>query len=226
VIPAGRTPPPGSVVRPRDTIERDARRTSSAEQRPPGASLAATNQGGTLGRLTIGAGVGFALEGAPMPEVAAGVAVVAAAALERDSVLSPLLEGSAVRTETVRVETPSGRAEFGFSALRLMACPLRFPAVSVVAVRPCALGELGELVGIGKVTVDPELVRARWVAAGGALRASVRLFGPLALVGEAALVAPLIRHEFYFDPEGPETTALTASSAGFSGRFGIVAEFE
>jgi hypothetical protein len=100
------------------------------------------------------------------------------------------------------------------------------PAVGGFAIRPCAVGELGELEGIGKVTDDPELVSARWFAVGGAMRGSVRLLGPLALVAEGALIVPLIRHEFYFDPQGPETTALTVSAAGLSTRLGVVAEFE
>jgi hypothetical protein len=174
----------------------------------------------------IGAGVRLALEGAPMPKLAAGIALSVSASLERAAILSPLVEGSAVRTQTVRVATPSGVAEFRFSSLRLLGCPVRFPRNETFALRPCALGELGELEGIGKVTDDPELVSARWVAVGAALRASVRLLGPLSVVGEGALVVPLIRHEFYFDPQGPETTALTVSAAGVSTRFGVVAEFE
>jgi hypothetical protein len=226
VIPAGRTPPTGALVRPRATIEKDARRRASASRPESGVTAARAGRPGMLGRLTAGGGVGFALEGAPMPKVAAGVAILGSVSLERRSILSPLLEGSGVRTQTVRADTPSGRAEFGFSSVRLLACPVRFPAVSVLAVRPCALGELGELVGIGKVTEHPALVVARWAAVGVALRAGVRLVGPLALVGQGALVVPLIRHQFYFDPHGPETTALEVPASGFSGRVGVAAEFE
>jgi hypothetical protein len=226
VIPAGQAPPLGALVQPRTIIEKDARRHSASESAarvgPPGGGAGV----GTLGRPVVGAGVGFALEGAPMSELAAGIAVSGSASLERASVLSPLIEGSGVRTQTLRVTTPSGVAEFRFSSLRLLACPVRFPAVGIVAIRPCALGELGELEGIGKVTDDPELVSARWVAAGGAVRGSVRLLGPLTLVAEGAVVVPLIRHEFYFDPEGPETTALTVPAAGLSTRLGVAAEFE
>jgi hypothetical protein len=225
VIPAGRTPPPGAVVRPRSSIEHGARRAPS-ERRRGASNDGPSRKASALGRLSVGAGVGFALESAPVPVPAAGVVISGSAALERDSILSPLVEGSAVRTQTVRVGTPSGLAEFRFSSLRLLACPVRFPRSSIVAVRPCALGEVGVLEGIGKVTDDPALVSARWVAIGGALRASVRLVGPLTLVGQGALVVPLIRHQFYFDPEGPETTALEVASAGFSGRLGLSAEFE
>jgi hypothetical protein len=228
VIPAGRTPPPGALVRRRAATEADAPRRSSTDVTGSSAGSAsdADRGDGTLGRLTAGAGFGVALEGAPMPKLAAGIVLVGAASLERSSILSPMLEGSVVRTQTVRVATPSGVAEFRFSSARLLACPVRLPAVSVIAVRPCALGELGELEGIGKVTDDPELVVARWGAVGGAVRATVRLVGPLALLAEGAVVVPLIRHEFYFDPEGPETTALEVPSAGFSSRLGVVAEFE
>lgn len=228
VIPAGRTPPPGALVRLRSTIEADARRLRGGGrlEAPRGSGGTARGSGSGLGRLRVGAGAAFALEGAPMPELAAGVAIIATAALERGSLLSPLLEGSAVRTQTVSVGTPSGVAEFRFSSLRLLACPLRLPAVSIVAIRPCVLGELGELSGIGKVTEDPALVTARWVGLGGAALGSVRLLGPLSVVAEAGLVVPVIRHEFYFDPEGPETTALRVSRAGPSTRLGVVAEFE
>jgi hypothetical protein len=228
VIPAGRTPPPGALVRPRPSAEPGARRAPSSERSgPTPGSAGGTGRGdGPLDALTAGAGVAFALEGAPLPKLAAGVALVGTAALERQAILSPLLEASAVRTQTVRVGTPSGVADFRFSALRVLACPVRLPAVSVVAVRPCALGELGELEGIGKVTDDPAHVVARWVAVGGAARLSVRLFGPLALLAEGGVVIPLIRHEFYFDPQGPETMALKVPSAGISSRLGVAAEFE
>jgi hypothetical protein len=226
VTPAGRSPPRGAVVRPRASIEEEARRRSASERvdslRPDGAA----GGGATLGRLMVGAGVGFALEGAPMPKLAAGIAVSGSVSLERASMLSPLVEGSAVRTQTVRVATPSGIAELRFSSLRLLACPVRFPPVGVFAIRPCAVGELGELTGTGKVTEDPALVSARWVAVGAAVRGSVRLLGPLVLVGGGALIVPLIRHEFYFDPQGPETTALSVSAFGFSTRLGMLAEFE
>jgi hypothetical protein len=226
VIPAGRTPPPGALVRPRTTIEENARRRPAPEHEGSAHPDRTTAGRGTHARPVIGAGVRLALEGAPMPKLAAGIALSGSASLERAAILSPLVEGSAVRTQTVRVATPSGVAEFRFSSLRLLGCPVRFPRNETFALRPCALGELGELEGIGKVTDDPELVSARWVAVGAALRASVRLLGPLSVVGEGALVVPLIRHEFYFDPQGPETTALTVSAAGVSTRFGVVAEFE
>jgi hypothetical protein len=227
VIPAGRTPPRGALVRPRATPEPDTRRDRSEPAAPEPGSAGVNGRGdGLLDQLSAGAGVGFALEGAPLPKLAAGVALIGTVSLERGAILSPMLEGSAVRTQTVRVGTPSGVADFRFSSLRLLACPVRVPALSVVAVRPCALGELGELEGIGKVTDYPARVTARWVAVGGAVRFSVRLFGPLALLAEGAVVLPLIRHEFYFDPQGPENTALEVPSAGISSRLGVVAEFE
>jgi hypothetical protein len=228
VIPAGRTPPPGALLKPRPAPARDQRPQGPSER--SGAAPDPTGRSGRgdgwLDDLTAGAGIAFALEGAPLPKLATGVALVGTLAFERDAILSPLLEASAARTQTVRVGTPSGVADFRFSSLRLLACPVRFPAVSVVAVRPCALGELGELEGIGKVTDDPARVVARWVAVGGAARLSVRLFGPLALLAEGAVVVPLIRHEFYFDPQGPETMALKVPSAGISSRLGMAAEFE
>jgi hypothetical protein len=225
VTPAGRAPPPGALVRPRTSIEEEARR-SAAEGVGSVPPASVPFSGRALGRLMVGAGFGFALEGAPMPKLAAGIAVSGSASLERTSILSPLVEGSIVRTQTVRVATPSGVAEFRFSSLRLLACPIRLPAAGALAIRPCAVGELGELEGIGKVTDDPEHVSAQWLAVGGAVRGSARLLGPLALVAEGALIVPLIRHEFYFDPQGPETTALTVSAAGLSTRLGVMAEFE
>lgn len=228
VIPAGRRPPPGAVVRPRSTRDAAERQRSPSDSIAPGSSSATGSKrgDGLLDRLAAGAGVGLALEGAPLPKLSAGVAIVGTASLALESIFSPLLEASGVRTQTVRVGTPSGVADFRFSSVRLLACPVRFPAKSSIALRPCALAELGELEGIGKVTRDPAYVTARWVAVGGLGRLSVTLVGPLALLVQGGVVVPLIRHEFYFDPDGPETTALEVPAAGFSSRLGVVAEFE
>jgi len=227
ITPAGVDPPPGAVVLPRGTS--DASVSTSGEDATdrtdgPGAAPAGQAQGS--GRFAVGMGVALALEGAPFGTTAAGVAFLGSVAFERDAVLSPLLELSLVRTETVRVDTPSGVGEFRLSALRLLACPVRFPARGSLDVRPCALGEFGTLEGVGKVTDRPERVSARWVALGAAARLAVRLLGPLTLVAEPALVIPLIRHEFYFDPRGPETTALKVAPLGFSTRLGVAAVLE
>jgi hypothetical protein len=218
-------------VRPRTRGERlassgDARRGAEAD----GAAHAAADDERTRsgqselspwGRPSVGLGVALALEGAPLTKPAAGAAIEGTAALERGSWLSPLVGLSAVRTETVRVSTPSGVGEFSYSAFRLLACPLRFPDRGAVDARPCALAELGTLEGVGKVTNLPARVSARWVALGAMARVAVRPWGPIALVLEPALVVPLIRHDFYFDPRGQETTALRVAPFGLSSRVGV-----
>jgi hypothetical protein len=233
LVPAGLRPPPGAVVRPRRQGEDSGSRSEPPDARSDEGSV--RDQGsraarqrarwgfGGLGHLEVGVGAGLALEGAAFSKLSPGVAFLGSAALERRSWLSPLAELSAVRTETVRVRTPSGTGEFRFSSLRALACPIHLPEAGTIDVRPCALGEVGVLEGFGTVTDRPERVAARWLALGTMVRASLELFGPITLVAEPGLVVPLIRHEFYFDPRGPQTTALRVASFGFSSRVGVIA---
>ncbi len=181
---------------------------------------------GKLGRWAFGFGPGLALEGATTPELAVGIALAVTVELGRTSFVSPLLEVSITRTQTTSVSTPSGTGEFRFSGARLLFCPLRFPKVSVIDVRPCPFAEMGVLEGIGKATSAPDQVSARWVALGAMGRVGARLLRHLGFFAEGGLVVPLIRHEFYFDPQGPDTTALEVPALGFSSRLGVLAVFE
>jgi hypothetical protein len=235
ITPAGARPPLGAVVRRRaravpgeaGTDERpNAAFPELAAGEPDERASPSRSRSLGLGRLSVGLGISFALEGAPLTKPAAGAALQATLALERESWLSPLIGLSAVRTETVRVSTPSGVGEFRFTAFRLLTCPLRFPDRGAVDARPCALAETGTLEAMGKVTSRPATVSARWLALGAMARVAVRPWGPIALVLEPALVVPLIRHEFYFDPQGPETTALRMAPYGLSSRVGVATVLE
>lgn len=93
-----------------------------------------------------------------------------------------------------------GAAEFRLLAATALACPLRWPERAPVALRPCALLDVGELQVQGKDTLDPKRPQMLWLGFGLAARAEMRLQSWAAMELEARAVA-LTRHdEFLFQP--------------------------
>jgi hypothetical protein len=117
--------------------------------------------------------------------------------------LAPALRLSGYRMQSDEIVLPQGRAQFHWTAARLSACPLRWPAF--VTLRPCALADVGELVGQGYATQSPEEHTVRWIAVGLGLRAETLVKDTLVLELEGGALFPLVTERFFFDPDN--TTA-------------------
>jgi hypothetical protein len=173
-------------------------------------------------RLRFGGGALVALEGAVAPSTAVGLAVELALSWDTQSTLSPLVALSFARTLTSTAETSSGVASFRWTAARISGCPVRFPATGPLALRPCALLDLGAIDAMGEQTERPDSALSAWVATGGALRAEGQPIDELSLVLEGGMVVPLIRDRFYFDPG---ITAFEVPDLGAMARLGVVTRF-
>jgi hypothetical protein len=172
-------------------------------------------------RFTFGGGVAFALEGAIGPEVTPALSLEVEAALERGTLLSPLIVFALERAFPTRTETPNGVARLQWTAGRASACPLRVPASGSWALRPCALFELGTLDASGERTERRASASMPWSALGTTARAEYSPVPPLLVVLDAGMVVPLSRGTFYFDPPTAENTAFTVPAVGATARIGL-----
>jgi hypothetical protein len=117
----------------------------------------------------------------------------------------------------------SGIASFDWTALSLLACPLRFPTRGAVGARPCAVVELGELTGVGLSTERGAKAGMLWLAPGAVLRLEAPLSGRLTLELGAGIVTPLVRDRFYFEPRSEENVALKVPIWGGRGELLLTA---
>jgi hypothetical protein len=169
-----------------------------------------------------GAGAGLLVQAGVSPTARYGAGVEAHIGLEAERVASPLFALGAYYTLPKTVPTPSGEAELNWWTVRASACPFRWPAQASVILRPCALFDLGRLVGHGSDTDNNRRTESgTWVAMGGGARIDVIPVPGLWITVEGGALAPFIHHRFFFAPDSTANTAFETSSVGAFGRFAL-----
>jgi hypothetical protein len=174
----------------------------------------------------FGVGPALGAEGAVAPEIVPSIAVVGEAELELGHRFSPRFSLSFGRTTTSHLRVQTSTATLRFTFARVSICPARWPSDATLVLRPCGLFEAGVLRGAGEATLDPGRANAPWIAPGGSVRADFKLWKTLLISLEGGAVIPLLRHEFYFDPDAPDNVAFEVPSAGATSRLGVFLQFE
>lgn len=137
--------------------------------------------------------------------------------------LAPEFRLAALRSTTATVTKSLGEATFNWTAARLSVCPVRWPARSALALRPCALMDLGVLEGSGVLTHQPSSAGALWIAPGVAARLSFSPLPPLSFELEGGATFPLERDSFFFAPNTPDNVAFQVPRVGVVASVGVVA---
>jgi hypothetical protein len=135
------------------------------------------------------------------PEVSVGVALVVRIVADPNATLSPSL-GVSLTYAGAELADASSEAQVRWLAATFGACPLRLSRGSVVGVRPCVLGSVGQVEAAGNDLTNPQTVRRSWWSAGGALRADARLGEGVAIELEVGVMAPLVERSFVAQPSG------------------------
>jgi hypothetical protein len=190
------------------------------EQRRPDSAAPVRTEAGLWG---AGANAGVLVQGAVTPVAKGGFSLEANVDYDGGGWLSPLFALAYARTLTERVPTESGVAEFEWWTLRASLCPARWPETGRLAMRPCALFDVGRLSAQGDETIDPASASMTWVAAGATARLDASPVGGLWVTGEAGIVVPFDRDRFYLDPG---ITAFAVPGVGGLGRLAVGGRFE
>jgi hypothetical protein len=113
----------------------------------------------------------------------------------------------------------NGSALLRFGGGRLELCPLALGSASFVA-RACAGGELGAVVARGQIANEPKSATKVWASAELSLR--VQWFATRSFFAElgGGLVLPIVRTQYYFEPDRvlytvPDASARAALGLGF-----------
>jgi len=147
---------------------------------------------------TLGIHMAVATGGAPMFGVTAGVRSPHTWASPEARVALLMTSG---RTDSVGSNAdPLGKAVFNWYGGRVTGCPLQL-SVATTTVGPCAVAELGALIGKG-VSSMGQITKTGWWLAPGALLHWVWRPLPLQASLAAGVVRPLVRDSFRFRP-GP-----------------------
>jgi hypothetical protein len=115
----------------------------------------------------------------------------------RFTVASPDLRLSFFHGRNHLLQDP-GAAGFELTGAGLDVCPAGASG-GVLALRLCAIGQVGVLSGYGINVAQPRRVNAAWLATGLLGRLGLRLGRRVLLAAEAGAVVPLRRREFVFD---------------------------
>jgi hypothetical protein len=172
----------------------------------------------------VGASAGLVAQGAVAPEIRRGFAVEASVAYEAGGVLNPLFALAYLRTQMGTVEKEIGTAELVWWTVRASLCPARWPDTGRLALRPCALFDLGRLDAEGKGIDLPAESSMTWVAPGASARLDAAPLDWLWFTAEAGVFRPLNRDVFLFDP--PRVDAYQPPRVGGFGRLAVGGRFQ
>ncbi|MBN2196459.1 MAG: hypothetical protein JW751_26850 [Polyangiaceae bacterium] len=171
----------------------------------------------------LGFGTTVGINSATGPTMPLGPGGDIAVSYRSETQWAPELRVSALTRGTSHVSKEAGEAAFRWWAIRLLASPVRWPSRGALSLRPMAGVELGQLTGWGDRTDDPNEAIVPWRAIDLGAISEVQWFGPLSVTGEACLVLPLRRDDFYFDtPDGRVSAFSAGDHPGFSARVGLV----
>jgi len=161
------------------------------------------------GRARYGLGAFAAVLSGPAPSPMAGFGVEAVAALERESMWSPVLVLRGVHAWKDDVVAEGGTAAFALDALAVDACPLRLRA-AILEARACGAGLVGRLVASGSNTYSPRAEERPFATLGGAAFLTLALGRYVALSTRFGVGASLVRDAFAFSPRQFHRVPATA----------------
>jgi len=151
------------------------------------------------GRPRYGVGAFAAVLFGPAPSPMPGFGVEAAAALERESIWSPVIVVRGMHAWQDDVRAVGGVAAFALDALALDACPLRLRA-AILEARACGAGLVGRLSASGSNTYLPRAEDRPFATLGGAAFLTLALGRYVTLSARFGLGASLVRDAFAFSP--------------------------
>jgi hypothetical protein len=173
-----------------------------------------------------GGGAGVGLLRAAAPRLSPSPSFELVGGFETESVLSPFLS---IGLHYARSSAPNaagwaGWANFGWTAGRLVGCPIQWPSKALLGLRPCAMFEAGKLTVSGRgATGETHSHELPWWATGLLVRAEFRPLEPLAIVAEAGVVIPLLSDNFYFQNGDSRPRVFQVPPVAMDGRLGLVA---
>ena len=179
-------PPPAMPPTPREPADTVVDAAEPAAEVPPG-------------RARYGVGAFATVLFGPAPGAMPGFGVEASAALERESIWSPVLVLRGVHAWKDDVMAVGGTAAFALDALALDACPLRLRA-AILEARVCGAGLAGRLSASGSNTYSPRADDRPFATLGGAAFLTLALGRYVALSSRFGLGASLVRDAFAFSP--------------------------
>jgi hypothetical protein len=160
----------------------------------------------------LGIGAAAQLISGPAPRVMPGVAVRIFAALDRDSIWSPVLRLTGSHAWRGGLAEPGGTAAFSLDTLGVDLCVLRL-AIQIVDLRGCGSGSAGRLSATGSNTYSPNGRDRPFIGLGGAAIIDLAL-GPLfQLSATMGASDALIRDTFEFSPQVFHRVAATILTA-------------
>ena len=120
------------------------------------------------------------------------------------SLFAPSFRAALVRSLDVE-RTPSlGSATLTWTKAGIDACPLRIDLVSdAIALRPCAAFDIGVLKAEGTGVTEARSRSRPWVSTGAHARLVWSVVRAFALEVEGGFVVPLLREDFFFEPNVP-----------------------
>lgn len=161
--------------------------------------------------VRVGA-VGFVLfQSVAAPRLAADLGLGISMSWQTESWQPWVLVGVYWGGERIRVPGTAAEARFDRWSSHIVACPLRLPHSSALAIRPCLDVDVGKLNGAGIDVRGAAQTSALWASAGLELRLDWSIWERLELGAMVGSVVALARPRFYFVPE---FTALEVQGAG------------
>jgi hypothetical protein len=212
-------PPPAPDIPPPLVL---AARTEPPPVEPPETSPAPATP---PTRWHITAGLDTGILGVGAPGVVATGGIFADIAREPRGAVSPSLRLEVQRSleTTVSVANQNESAALTWTFARAEACPLRLAFWPALAIRPCALVDIGALSASASGPANALSPTQPWAAAGGLARlewvtALSRTWG-FVLEANAGIIFPIVRQSFLFDGstsvyQAPSVTGLVSVGAG------------
>jgi hypothetical protein len=187
-------------------VDPDASTEPVIRPREPASPAAPRSATGRLNPWRLGISGGAAVQTGAAPKRLVGPTVEASALAPRGALFAVSLHYG--RSDWFRVSTEdaslSGWAILSWTSARLYGCPMRWPARSPVALRPCATLDVGVLQGegTGEYVHNGSSRTVPWTALGVAGRWELEVMRWLVLEADAGPSASIWYSEFWFGPRG------------------------
>ncbi len=165
-------------------------------------------------RWTYGIGGGLEFNSAIAPSPSYGLSVAFEAEAPGGSPVRALWSLSAIRAASASTQTAGGTASFSWFAFRLDGCPVRWPELTPLFLRPCAFFDAGALQG----NVEGGSSTRTWVSAGAFGRIEALVAEVISFQLDGGVVAPLKANDF--------GSAFQVPPAGMLGRIGLTYRFQ
>jgi len=175
-------------------------------------------------RWTFGVGGGLSFDSSIAPSPGYGLGVEFDAEGKGGSALRPMFALSAIRAAAANTETKAGDASFTWLAFRGTACPLRWPEVTPLFIRPCLFLDAGVLQGNVSLAGVSRDQSKSWFAAGGFARVEALADEVLSFQLDGGVTAALKRDTF--DAGSGDGNAFRVPSSGILGRIGLSYRFQ